>query len=176
MAENITVARPYAEAVFKLALEEQKLDEWQNMLCAMSEACSNQYYLAFLKNSSSSEDASEELVKLLKDLLTPEGENFVRVLGTNGRFEVLPQIYELFTAMRNAHDKLMDVELISARKFAPADLEPLKAKLSQKYGCSINLHSKIDPSLIGGAVLKIGDKVIDASLKTSLTELSSTLR
>jgi F-type H+-transporting ATPase subunit delta len=176
MAENVTVARPYAEAVFSIALDGKSLDKWQNELLAMSEACSDPYFMAFLKNSSSANDAAECLIKLLDGIIDDEAKNFIRLLGSNGRFEVVPQIYALFKQMRDEHDKVLDAELVSARELGEAEINELKSKLASKYGCSVNLSTKIDPSLIGGAVLKIGDKVYDASVKTSLTRLSSTLR
>ena len=176
MAENLTVARPYAEAVFGIASEEKSFDKWQQMLFAMSEAVRDPFYLGFLKNSSSPEDASEGFIKLLKGILDTSGENFIKLLATNGRFEVLPEIYAEFSRLKEKHDKVLVVELTSARQYAQADLEDLKKKLSEKYNCTVDLRQHLDPSLIGGAVLKIGDKVIDASVKTSLEKLSSTLR
>ena len=176
MAENVTVARPYAEAVFGLALQGKSLDKWQNTLLAMSEACSDPYFMAFLKNSSSPQDAADCLIKLLDGIADDEAKNFIRLLGENGRFEVVPQIYTLFKQMRDEHDKILDAELVSARKLGDAEIKGLKERLASKYGCSVNLSARIDPALIGGAVLKIGDKVYDASVKTSLQRLSSTLR
>ena len=176
MAENLTVARPYAEAVFGLATEEKSFDKWQTVLCAMSEAVKGPFYLGFLKNSSSPDDASKCFVKLLTGIIDTAGENFIKLLATNGRLEVVPEIYDEVCRLKAKHDKVVTVHLTSARRYADADLEVLKKKLSEKYDCSIDLEQHLDPTLIGGAVLKIGDKVIDASIKTSLVNLSSTLR
>ncbi|MCI6796793.1 MAG: F0F1 ATP synthase subunit delta [Succinatimonas sp.] len=176
MAENLTVARPYAEAVFGLASEEKSFDKWQTVLCAMSEAVKDPFYLGFLKNSSSPDDASKCFVKLLTGIIDTAAENFIKLLAANGRLEVLPEIYDEFCRLKAKHDKVLTVHLTSARRYADADLEVLKKKLSEKYDCSIDLEQHLDPTLIGGAVLKIGDKVIDASIKTSLVNLSSTLR
>ncbi len=176
MAENLTVARPYAEAVFGIASEEKNFDRWQNMLFAMSEAVRDPFYLGFLKNSSSPDDAYDSFIKLLKGVIDTSGENFIKLLATNGRFEVLPEIYVEFCRLKDKHDKVMVVHLSSARHLAESDLDALKKKLSEKYDCTIHLKQHIDTSLIGGVVLKIGDKVIDASVKTCLEKLSSTLR
>lgn len=176
MAENLTIARPYAEAVFETACSDKALDEWQNMLFAMAEACKDRYYLAYLKNSSNADEAAKGFIKLLDGVINPKGENFIRLLCENGRFEVIPEIYEEFVSLREKHDKVLSVQLISARKVADTSLRTLKKKLADKYNCVINLEKKVDPSLIGGVVLKIGDEVIDASFRTSLKQLSSTLR
>ena len=86
MAENLTVARPYAQAAFEVALKQQALDKWQQMLYAMSVACSDADFLSSLKNASSSSVASERLLEVLKDLLDEYGQNFVKALGEKFRF------------------------------------------------------------------------------------------
>ncbi len=176
MAENLTVARPYAEAVFSLASEEKSFKKWEKMLMAMNEAISDPFFLGFLKNSSSPDDASSYFNKILDGIVDDSGKNFIKILAANSRFEVIPEIYEEYLRLKEKHDKVLKVHLTSARHYAVADLEVLKKKLSEKYDCTIELENDIDPSLIGGAVLKIGDKVIDASVKTSLVNLSLSLK
>ncbi len=176
MAENLTVARPYAQAVFDLACEHKDLDGWQNMLFALSEATKNDYFLAVLKNSPNSTIAADNLITLLKGLLNENGQNFVRVLGENNRFEVLPEIYAEYVRLREKHDKVLTVELVSARTLGAADVQALTSKLAKKYDAKINLKKVIDPSIMGGVIIKIGDEVIDVSVKTRLTDLSTTLK
>jgi len=176
MAENLTIARPYAEAVFQEALEKGTFDKWQNMLCALSEACKNAYVMNVIKSSANAEKASENIFSILKDLLDDYGKNFVRILAENSRLEVVPEIYQEFIRLREKHDKVMTVDLISARSFDENEILAIKEKLSQKYNCRINMKQQIDPSIIGGVILKVGDKVIDASIKNSLSALSSTLK
>lgn len=175
MAENLTIARPYAKAAFDSAVEHNALDQWQNMLQALALACKDDGILLFLKNASSPSVASDSLLKLLDGILDEYGQNFVRVLGENARFEVLPEIYDEFLKLRKEHDKVLSVVLTSARPIGESEVSALKDKLSAKYGCSVSLSFQIDPSIVGGAILQIGDKVIDASVKTSIKNLSSTL-
>ena len=175
MAENLTIARPYAKAAFDSAVEHNSLDKWQSMLEALSLACKDQSILLYLKNASSPSAASDILLKLLDGLLDEFGQNFVRVLGENTRFEVLPEIYDEFVKLRKEYEKVLSVTLTSARPLDNADIEALKQKLSKKYNATISLSFEIDPSIVGGAILQIGDKVIDASVKTSIKNLSSTL-
>lgn len=176
MAENLTIARPYARAVFDLALEQKKLDKWQEMLSAMAAACSDETFLAFLKNAASPESASESLKKLLEGLIDEDGGNFISILGENMRFEVVPEIYEEFLSLRREHDKVLEAEVISARPLAKAELEALKKKLAERFGYKVTITAAIDESIIGGAILKVGDEVIDASVKTSLQNLSAALK
>ena len=178
MAENLTVARPYAEAAFSFAVDEKKLDEWQCMLQALSEAYKNDYFRDHLKLAANSSAAADSLISLLKpaNLIDENGENFVKIIGENNRFEVLPDIYEEFIRLRQKHDKCISAQLISARAFAESEIKLIKDKLAKKYDCTVTIEQIIDKNLIGGAVLKVGDKVIDASVRTSLKNLSSTLR
>ena len=113
---------------------------------------------------------------MLKDILSESGKNFVKVIGENNRFEVIPEIFEEFVRLREKHEKRLECDLLSARAFSDSEIESLKDKLAKKFDCKVVLNQKIDKTLIGGAVLKIGDKVIDASVKTSLQNLTSTLR
>lgn len=176
MAENLTIARPYANAAFETALEQNDLDKWQNLLEAMSIACSDDFFLDHLKLSPNSTIASDSLISLLKDLVDDYGANFIRIIGENNRFNVIPQIYEEFLRLRQDHDKTIVCQLVCAHEYSQDEIDLLTEKLAKKYGKQVTLQIKIDPSLIGGAILKVGDKVIDASVQTSINNLSSTLR
>ena len=118
MAENLTVARPYAQATFEIALEENNLSGWQTMLEAMAVACKDQYFMDSLKLAPNSSVAADSLVSLLKDILSESGKNFVKVIGENNRFEVIPEIFEEFVRLREKHEKRLECDLISARAFS----------------------------------------------------------
>lgn len=176
MAENLTVARPYAEATFMCALEEQTLDKWQAMLYAMALACKDESLMSAIKNAPNAENAEKILISLLDDILDEQCKNLIKVLGENNRFEVIPEIYEEFLRLREKHEKVLTVKLVSAHPYAQSKIDLLKSKLAAKYDCSINFEQTIDDSLIGGAILKVGNEVIDASVRTSIKNLSSTLK
>ena len=181
MAENQTVARPYAEAVFKLAKERGQVEAWEKMLEALGAACGNSYFMTALKLEPNDEQAAAAVIGLLNpkdgpELLDELGENFVHVLAQNGRLEVLPEIYQGFVELRQRDEHRLKVQLISARQVQSQDLAQLRQRLEAKYKCHIELESALDPGLIGGAVLKIGDEIIDASVKNSLTQLGGALK
>lgn len=176
MAENLTVARPYAEAAFMCAVEEKSLDKWQGMLCAMALACKDESLMAALKNAPNATSAEAILISLLDDILDEQCKELIKVLGENNRFEVIPEVYEEFLHLREKHEKVLTVQLISAHPYAQSEIDSLKNKLAAKYDCSINFEQMIDESLIGGAILKVGNEVIDASVKTGIKNLSSTLK
>ena len=105
MAENLTVARPYAQATFEIALEENNLSGWQTMLEAMAVACKDQYFMDSLKLAPNPSVAADSLISLLKDILSESGKNFVKVIGENNRFEVIPEIFEEFVRLREKDRK-----------------------------------------------------------------------
>ena len=177
MAENLTIARPYAQAVFEIAKEDKSFEQWSNSLQALSCAASDEQFLAFLEAQSTSELAAQKLIELLgDDLLDEKGKNFVRVVSENGRLAVLPEIYQDFVRLRDDFLHVKAVELVTARPLSKADEKAIVDKLSKKYNAKIKVTSTIDPSIMGGVIIRIGDEVIDGSVKTNLSRLSSTLK
>lgn len=177
MAENLTIARPYAQAVFEIAKEQNSFERWSDTLQALSCAASDEQFLALLEAQSTSELAAQMLIELLgDDLLDEMGKNLVRVVAENGRLSVLPEIYQDFVRLRDDFLHVKVVELVSARKLEAADEKAICDKLSKKYNATIELKRTIDPSIMGGLIIRIGDEVIDGSVKTNLSRLSSTLK
>lgn len=176
MAENLTIARPYAQAVFEIARDDKSFESWSLALEAMACAVKDEQFSVLLKKASSSQQASQMLVELLSDLLDEKIKNFVFVLGENDRFEVLPEIYQEFKRLQDDYLKVKEVELITARPLDAKDEKALAKKLEEKYQSTIRISKTIDPSILGGMIIKVGDEVIDASVKSSLSSLSSTLK
>ena len=176
MAENLTIARPYAQAVFEIAKQDKSFDRWSNSLEALSCAMTNEQFAYMVSEASTHKAASKLLIELLGDLLDEKGQNFVFVLGENNRFEVLPEIYQEFIRLRDDYLKVQAVEIVTARPLNPEDEKALVAKLEKKYKVTISLTRTIDPSIMGGVIIRIGDEVIDGSVKTNLSRLSSTLK
>lgn len=176
MAENLTIARPYAQAVFEIAKQDKSFDQWTKSLEALACAVSNEQFAYMLSEASSNEAASKLIIELLGDLLDEKGQNFVHVLGENNRFMVLPEIYQEFIRLRDDYLKVQAVEIVTARPLAPEDEKALVAKLENKYQVKVSVTRTIDPSIMGGVIIRIGDEVIDGSVKTNLSRLSSTLK
>ena len=169
MAENLTIARPYAQAVFEIAQKDKTFDKWSVSLQALSCAVSSEQLLTMIKNAATRDEAAKILIGVAGDLLDDKAQNFVRVLGENDRFEVLPEICQEFIRLRDDYLKVKAVEIVSARPLAKEDEKAIVAKLEQKY-------QAIDPSIMGGVIIRVGDEVIDGSVKTNLGRLSSTLK
>lgn len=176
MAENLTIARPYAQAIFEIAKENNSFDKWSRATEALSCAFSDANFLKIIDSCTTNAGAVEHVFELLGDLLDEQGKNFVCVLAENDRFAVIPEIYQEFVRLRDDYLKVKTVELISARPIPAEDEKALISALEGKYKSKINFTRTIDPSILGGVIVKVGDEVIDSSVKTSLGSLSSTLK
>ena len=120
--------------------------------------------------------ACNAIVEILKDIVDEYFINFIKILAENNRFTVVNEIYEEFTHLKNEQENILDLHVISARKLDDATLKAIELKIANKYSSKVKVTTSIDESIIGGVILKVGDKVIDASVKTSLNTLSSTLK
>ncbi|HID45171.1 MAG TPA: F0F1 ATP synthase subunit delta [Chromatiaceae bacterium] len=172
----ITIARPYAEAVFGRAVETEALDGWMEMLAFLSAVIADASVADIIVNPAV--DHGRKLQLLLdigKDQLSDEGQNLVRLLVENDRLPVLPEIYNLFQQMKSEHDGAINVEVISAYALKPGAEKELAAALKNKLGREVNISSSKDPELIGGVKIRAGDMVIDGSVAGQLSQLANEL-
>ncbi|MDH5445462.1 MAG: F0F1 ATP synthase subunit delta [Gammaproteobacteria bacterium] len=176
MAEKITIARPYAQAAFDLAKDAGDLKGWSAML----------QLVAMITDDATMDDlignphvARETLVDIIIDIcgdnLNEAGKNFVRVLGENKRLNVVSEIAERYEAQRAEAEKTVDAEVVSAFELSDAQVASLSAALKKRLGRDVKLVTKIDESIIGGAIVQAGDLVIDGSISSQLHKLSHTL-
>lgn len=179
MAELATLARPYARAAFEAAREDgdDGLDRWSRMLALLAAAVEQEVVAdAIVSPSRTPEGKARMLVDLLEDDLNEKGRNLVRLLADNKRLELMPEIAPLYEELKDAFLRTLEVEVVSAREVSKADLDALSEKLSARFDKQIALTSRIDPSLLGGAVIRAGDEVIDGSIRGRLDRLADTLR
>ena len=141
MAENLTIARPYAQAVFEIAQADQTFDQWSQSLEALAVAVQNEQVQAMLAQASTNEAGAKLLIELLGDLIDQN-------VGENNRFAVLPEIFEEFVRLRDDYLKVKQVEITSARPLAEADLKAIVKKLEQKYQATVRVTQKVDPEII----------------------------
>lgn len=173
MAELITVARPYAEAVFKLASETNSLLAWSEVLAVLSALAQESTVAEYVANPKYS---SEQVKQLLDDVLVkmanPQVSNFVSAILENRRFAVLPQVALLFEEMRAKAEGSVNACIESAFELNGAQIDELKALLTARIGKRVDATVSVDPDLIGGVRMTIGDDVIDASVRGKLAALS----
>ena len=176
MAEKSTIARPYAQAAFDLAQEHGDLKSWSEMLelCAM--IVSDEQVSRLIGNPEVSQDSLVELIlNVAGDRLDTVGANFIRVLAANGRLNVLPEIATLYEQHRAEAERYIDAEVISAFPMSDAQQQALVEGLKKRLGREVRLTASTDESLIGGAIVRAGDLVIDGSVTGHLNKLAQTL-
>ncbi len=177
MAEPSTLARPYAEAVFRLADEEGKLGEWSAMLANLAQVAADQNVQAAMNDPNlSSPKVAGLFLNILGGQLTGEAENLVRVLAENRRLDVLPELASQFGTLKNDREGLVEARIVSAFALDDAQLADLVARLEKKTGKRVKAEVRVDNDLIAGVRVEIGDKVIDGSARAQLAALEAALK
>ncbi len=175
MAEPSTVARPYAEAAFKLAEGSGALAKWSEMLAGLATVSQDARVRAAVGDPNLPDAKVAGLfISILS--LSGDGENFIRVLAENGRLELLPQIREQFEALRNQREGVIEAEVVSAFELSGAQLADLVQRLEKKTGLKVKAKVQLDKELIGGIKVVLGDKVIDGSARAQLGALETALK
>jgi F-type H+-transporting ATPase subunit delta len=177
MAEPSTIARPYAEAVFRLADGAGKLGEWSSTIGALAQVARNERVRAALSDPNLPPAKVAGLfVSILAGKLSGEAENLVRVLAENRRLDVLDEVRAQFDALKNEREGVIEAEIQSAFPLEDAQLADLVTRLEKKTGRKVKARVSVDRELIGGVRVVMGDKVIDASARAQLGALESALK
>lgn len=176
MAELTTLARPYARAVFEHALDSNALDAWATAL-GTAAAVVKQPRVAQLLSAprlSASEKASA-VIDLCGNTLDDSGRNFLRVLGDNKRLPLLPQVHELFMALKANQERIVELNVTSAYTIDAAQAAKLADIMGKRLKRTVHVSTTVDQSLIGGVVVRTDDLVIDGSIRGSLAKLSEAM-
>ena len=177
MAEPSTIARPYAEAVFKLADEGGKLADWSAALAMLAQVSENDRVQAAMNDpNQSAAQVAGLFVSILSGNLSGDAENFVRVMAENRRLGLLGEGRKQFEALKNEREGVVEADLQSAFELSGAQLAELVAALEKRTGRKVRAQVHIDKTLIGGVRVVIGDKVIDGSVRAQLGTLESALK
>lgn len=180
MAENITLARPYASAAFDLAVETGRLDAWSQALAAAASAAQTDEFQSLI---GSPHVRAGQLADLLGDVVTQalggrldevelQAGNLFRVMAENGRLQVLPEVARRFDELKAEKENVLDVQLVSAKPMGEGLRHKFTMALEKKLGRSVRLNCEVDEQLIGGAIIKADDMVIDGSLRGRLEKLA----
>jgi F-type H+-transporting ATPase subunit delta len=177
MAEVRTIARPYAEAVFKLAKAKGELAAWSDMLQLAAAVASDDRIRALIGDPKfSARRLGELFLGICGDNLDDEGRNFILLLAENGRVAILPEVSELFEQLRARYEGVLDANIISAFAMSEAQLKDLVADLEARFKRKIEPRVSIDPELIGGVKVEIGDEVLDVSVRGKLEAMAVALK
>jgi len=175
MAEAVTIARPYAEAVFALADAGGALAKWSQALAAMSAVAANADVRAAVGNPNLTPDQVYGLFAAATGDLATEMQNLVRVLIENGRLGQLPEIRDIFEALKNEREGVVDALITSAFPLDKRQLAELVADLEGRFKRKVKPQVNVDPGLIGGVRMQVGDEVIDGSVRGKLAAMSAAL-
>jgi F-type H+-transporting ATPase subunit delta len=176
MSEAITIARPYAQAAFDEAQKLADLKGWADTIVSLAEAVCHPEVRAVV---SSPRTAKSQVQNLFDGLLgvkaTVQQRNFVNILVDNQRLLILPEIAALFEVLRAEAEKTVNVVVDSAFELSPAQQAKIISSLKARMGREVKLVCKINKELLGGVVIRAGDKVIDGSARTRLGEMAVAL-
>ena len=180
MAEPVTIARPYAEAVYKLAREKNALAQWSDALANLDAVVGDTRVQAIISDPNVSAQQLEGLVLgVIGDKLDAgvanEARNFIQVLVQNGRLELTPHIRGVYESLKREHEGTLEASVISALPISAEQLKALVATLETKFKRKITAKVAIDPQLIGGVKIVVGDKVIDATVRGRLDAMATAL-
>ena len=176
MAENITIARPYAQAIFSLAQEQSNLKGWSDMLQLAAAVAANPEMVAVIDSPNFDNNQIADLfIDVCGDKLTDSGKNMIRVMAENDRLKVLPEVAALYEAERATVEGTVVAEVTSATALSDAQQQNIAEALKKRLGRDVTLECKIDESLLGGAIIRAGDVVIDGSVVGKLAKLGNAL-
>ena len=176
MATLIGIARPYALAAFEFARDHHQLSQWQAFLNSAATVLGNQQFLQLANNPHTSADKLVDLLsEILAATLDTSRRNFLHLLGQNKRLMALPDISDLFNVQLTHLEKISNVRVITAIDMDEAYKQKLSQSLSKRLQHNVTLQEEVDPAILGGAVIHIGDNVIDGSIRGQLTRLLENL-
>ena len=177
MAEPSTIARPYAEAVFRLADAQGKLAEWSGVLANLASVASDERIRATIGDPNlPAARVAGLFISILAGKLSGDAENLVRLLAENGRLDVLSEVRAQYETLKNEREGVVEADVYTAFDMDEAQLADLVARLEKKTGRKVKARVTLDKDLIAGVKVVLGDKVIDGSARAQLGALENALK
>ena len=177
MSESVTIARPYAQAVFRLACENQTLPAWSDRLQRLAMIADNSDMTEIIGNPKySAGQIAELIVSLSGEPDNKELASFIGLLAENERLGVLGQVRDIFEALKSAEEGVKDAVIVSAYPLADAQLTTLTAELESHFGSRLRPRVELDATLIGGVRVSVGDQILDISVRGKLDSMASALK
>ena len=177
MSELATLARPYASAVFKRAKETNATKEWSQSLSFMSAVLENEDISVVIDNPKVNKTKLTELMlDICQEQVTAENSNFLKLLVHNNRLVLLPQIAKLYESYKAEDEGYVEVEVLSAYALSKEVKQSFTVTLEKALGKKIHMNVAVDKSLIGGVLVRAGDRVIDGTIKGRLQHMHKALQ
>lgn len=176
MSIKTTMARPYAKAAFELAVQRNNIAAWSTMLDTVAWVVQQPKIQQFLQDPRyTSEQHYARLIDICESVVNDEGRSFCKLLAIKKRLFVLPEIAELFAAYRIEREKIVNIQAITALPLSAAEQQHLAQALKIRLQRDVTLQCQTDSALIGGAIIRAGDLVIDSSIRSQLARLETEL-
>lgn len=174
MAEKSTLARPYARAVFELAEETGSFPAWSAFLERAAMVVMDERVAEIIDSPKLTRtELADFMIDLAGDDAGEHGHNLIRLLSENDRLGVLPEITMEYAVLRDAAENIVDVEIVSAVELNDEEKRGYEEAMRKRLGRNVRLECRVDASLMGGAVIRAGDLIIDGSVSGSLQQLAS---
>ncbi len=176
MVELVTIARPYAEAIFALAKERDELSKWSDMLTLLVTVFDDPRIQAAIANPKVTKADIERLIlAVCGEQVDANARNFIQLLVENGRLSAVAEIRRLFDLLKSEDEGIVEAQISSAFPLDGQELEKIVSLLSKRYQKNISPTVDVDSDLIGGITVQVGDKVWDASVRGRLQEMAAAL-
>ncbi|MBI2909838.1 MAG: ATP synthase F1 subunit delta [Chloroflexi bacterium] len=175
MARVTAAARRYAQAVFQLALEKNEIDRWAADLEAITDLATRPELLSLLGNPKIPLAEKQRVIREVRPDLASLAFNLVSLLIVKGRLTIAGQIECQYMAMVDAHRGIERAEVVTAVPLDEDDKAKLKERLEAMTGKQVLLTARVEPSILGGLITRIGDRLIDGSTLTNLLTLKRRL-
>lgn len=171
-----SLARPYAKAVFEMAKSQSDYQRWDDQLTLMAAVAGNPAMRSALDNPRlTHKDAADMLIRVCNGKIDGNAENLLRILAENGRLSQLGMITEQYRQLRDEDEGTVEADVISAQPLKDEQKTAIAGALKKRLGRNVQLNCSVNEELVGGAVIRAGDLVIDGSAVEHLRQLASTL-
>ncbi|MEM7358070.1 MAG: F0F1 ATP synthase subunit delta [Pseudomonadota bacterium] len=176
MADNASTARPYAKALFELAQESSAFEQWAVALNRLAAISQDENFSVLVSDPKVNRNrVTELLIDLSKEVLPEGGDNLVNLLVQNDRLEALADIEQQYTELVAKEQASVNAEVVTAMALTDAQKQALESALAKRLGLKVVLEETVDASLLGGAIVRAGDLVIDGSALGRIEKLSTAL-
>lgn len=177
MAELATLARPYANAAFDSADSADRLEEWSRALAFLAVLSETPEVRAFIDEPTRrTEVKAHKLIELAGDVMTDATRRFVHVLAQNKRLVLLAEIESQYEVLKAEAERTLDIVVTTAVALSETETQKFAESLKQRFQQEISLATEVDETLLGGAVIRAGDNVIDGSVRGKLGKLAEALQ
>ncbi len=176
MSELVTIARPYAKAAFDFAVDKAAVDHWAAMLAFAGEVAKHDKLQAIFESNMSKAQKAEAMIAICGEQLDANGQNLIKVMAENERLPALPAVAALFAEYHHEYAQVVEADVTSATELSADEQSKLAAALEKRLARKVKLKCSVDASLISGTLVKVGDLVIDSTVKGKLGRMAHTLQ